>query len=132
MRRATGTITAAVAVSDLTAAYEQSWNPFSSGVIRVKYTATNKGNVAVSGVGEVTVSDLSGLAGAPRPIRSPVPQLPGGSRNAAADESVHGGLHVNDESIRSVSRRRWFGGAGSGRDEGVQQPLEGVAIAGDL
>ncbi|MEV6866843.1 DUF916 domain-containing protein [Streptosporangium subroseum] len=79
MMRATGTITAAMAVSDLTATYEQSWNPFSSGVIRVEYTATNKGNVAVSGTGEVTTGDLSGLT--ERDAKTDVEEIfPGDSR----------------------------------------------------
>ncbi|WP_203882072.1 WxL protein peptidoglycan domain-containing protein [Planotetraspora kaengkrachanensis] len=108
MTRTTGTITAAVAVSDLTAVYEQSWNPFSSGAIRVKYTATNKGNVTVSGVGEVTVSDLSGQ----RDAKTDVEEIfPGDSRtvetriagvwalgplstSVTVSPSVHGGVPV--------------------------------------
>ncbi|MEO3857828.1 DUF916 domain-containing protein [Acrocarpospora sp. B8E8] len=79
MMRATGTITAAVAVDNLTATYEQPWNPFSAGTIRVKYTATNKGNVAVTGTGGVTVTDLTGLA--ERDAKTGVEQIfPGDSR----------------------------------------------------
>ncbi|GAA0433725.1 hypothetical protein Acor_07950 [Acrocarpospora corrugata] len=79
MMRATGTIKAAVAVNDLTASYEQSWNPFSSGTIRVKYTARNDGNIAVTGSGGVTVSGLAGLAG--RDAKTSVGQIfPGDSR----------------------------------------------------
>ncbi|WP_459804457.1 WxL protein peptidoglycan domain-containing protein [Herbidospora sp. RD11066] len=62
MMRATGDIKAAVAVSGLSASYDQTWNPFTSGTVTVKYTATNEGNVAASGAGAVAVSDLTGLA----------------------------------------------------------------------
>lgn len=79
MMRATGTIRAEVAVTGLSATYEQPWNPFSSGVVTVRYTATNKGNVAASGAGAVAVSDLTGLAG--RDGRADVAEIfPGDSR----------------------------------------------------
>nr|WP_062337828.1 DUF916 domain-containing protein [Herbidospora sakaeratensis] len=79
MMRATGTIRAEVGVTGLSAAYEQPWNPFSAGTVTVKYTATNKGNVAASGAGAVAVSDLTGLAG--RDGRADVAEIfPGDSR----------------------------------------------------
>ncbi|WP_218011025.1 WxL protein peptidoglycan domain-containing protein [Herbidospora mongoliensis] len=79
MMRATGDIRAAVAVSGLSATYEQSWNPFSAGTVTVKYTAKNEGNVAAAGAGAVAVSDLTGLAG--RDGRADVAEIfPGDSR----------------------------------------------------
>ncbi|WP_062345095.1 WxL protein peptidoglycan domain-containing protein [Herbidospora yilanensis] len=79
MMRATGAIRAEVAVTGLSATYEQPWNPFSSGVVTVKYTATNKGNVAAGGAGAVAVSDLTGLA--QRDGRADVAEIfPGDSR----------------------------------------------------
>ncbi|TKK90941.1 DUF916 domain-containing protein [Herbidospora galbida] len=79
MMRATGAIRAEVAVTGLSAVYEQPWNPFSSGTVTVKYTATNKGNVAAGGAGAVAVSDLTGLAG--RDGRADVAEIfPGDSR----------------------------------------------------
>ncbi|MBE1489393.1 hypothetical protein [Plantactinospora soyae] len=62
MTRVTGTVTAALAVSDLTATYRQSWNPFSPGTLRLRYGSTNAGNVAVTGTGQATVAGPFGLA----------------------------------------------------------------------
>jgi hypothetical protein len=62
MMRVGGTITAALAIDDLAATYRHSWNPFSAGTIRVRYTTTNDGNVAVTGAGRVTIAELFGLA----------------------------------------------------------------------
>ncbi|MFC0527479.1 hypothetical protein [Phytohabitans kaempferiae] len=63
MTRVSGTATAALAVGDLTATYRHSWNPFAAGTVRVRYTTANDGNVAVTGTGEVRVTELFGLAG---------------------------------------------------------------------
>jgi hypothetical protein len=62
MTRVSGTVTAAITVSDVTATYQHSWNPFSAGTIRLRYTTTNDGNVAVTGAGRVTIAGLFGLA----------------------------------------------------------------------
>lgn len=79
MMRATGTMTAAVGVTGLTATYRHSWNPFSAGTMRVRYTTTNDGNVAATGTGRVTVAELFGLA--KHDTRADVEEmLPGGSR----------------------------------------------------
>jgi hypothetical protein len=79
MMRVSGTITAALTVDDLNATYRQSWNPFSAGTIRVSYTTTNDGSVAVTGTGNVTTSGPFGLGkrGAPANVEQ---TLPGGSR----------------------------------------------------
>jgi Bacterial protein of unknown function (DUF916) len=61
MMRVSGTITAAIAIEDVTVTYQPSWNPFSAGTIRVRYTAVNDGNVAVTGTGAVAVSGPFGL-----------------------------------------------------------------------
>jgi hypothetical protein len=79
MMRVSGTITASLAVDDLTATYRHSWNPFSAGTVRVRYTTRNDGSVGVTGSGRVTTAELFGLTegGA----RAEVPQtLPGGTR----------------------------------------------------
>ncbi|MFC6018204.1 hypothetical protein ACFP2T_18590 [Plantactinospora solaniradicis] len=79
MTRVTGTVTAALAVSDLTATYRHSWNPFSAGTVRLSYTTTNDGNVAVTGTGQATVGELFGLH--TRGARVEVAELlPGGDR----------------------------------------------------
>jgi hypothetical protein len=79
MMRVSGTITAALAVDDLTATYRRSWNPFSAGTIRISYTTTNDGSVAVTGTGRVTTSGPFGLG--KRDARANVEEtLPGGSR----------------------------------------------------
>nr|BFE60887.1 DUF916 domain-containing protein [Dactylosporangium thailandense] len=83
MMRATGTLTAALAVSDLTARYKRSWNPLSAGAVQVSYTVKNAGNVTVTGTGHVTVDELFGLAG--HDASGGVEEiLPGGSRPAEA------------------------------------------------
>jgi hypothetical protein len=63
MMQVSGTITASLAVEDISATYEHSWNPFSAGEVRVSYTTTNGGDVAVTGTGRVTVDGLFGRAG---------------------------------------------------------------------
>ncbi|WP_233514078.1 WxL protein peptidoglycan domain-containing protein, partial [Micromonospora craterilacus] len=83
MLRASGTVTAAVAISDLTANYHPSWNPFSAGRITLSYTATNDGNVAVTGTGHTTVTELFGLLERNTPAEVEE-LLPGGSRNVDA------------------------------------------------
>jgi hypothetical protein len=79
MMRVNGTLTASVAVRDLTATYRHSWNPFSAGTIRIRYSVTNDGNVAVTGTGRATVAELFGLA--EHDGRAEVEELlPGGGR----------------------------------------------------
>jgi hypothetical protein len=79
MMRVSGTVTAALAVDDLTATYRHSWNPFSAGTVRVRYTMTNDGNVAVTGAGRVTTAGPFGVAA--HDARAGVEDLlPGGSR----------------------------------------------------
>jgi hypothetical protein len=87
MMRVNGTLTAAVAVHDLTARYRHSWNPFSAGTIRVRYTTSNDGNVAVTGPSRVTIAELFGLRkhGDQADVGE---MLPGGSR--AVDTGVAG------------------------------------------
>ncbi|WP_214103807.1 WxL protein peptidoglycan domain-containing protein [Acrocarpospora catenulata] len=83
MMRASGTVRAAVAVSGLTATYRQSWNPFSAGTVTVTYTASNDGNVAVTGSGKVTVAELFGLA--EQDAKADVEEIfPGDSREVEA------------------------------------------------
>ncbi|TCB90703.1 DUF916 domain-containing protein [Micromonospora zingiberis] len=79
MMRASGTVTASLAISDLTASYAPSWNPFSAGTIRVGYTATNDGNVALTGSGSVTVAELFGLVKQDGPTQV-AETLPGGEQ----------------------------------------------------
>ncbi|PZG01660.1 hypothetical protein [Micromonospora deserti] len=83
MLRASGTVTTALSVSDLAVTYRRSWNPFSAGTIQVRYTATNGGNVAVTGSGRVTTAELFGLVSGDAP--GEVGELlPGGSREVEA------------------------------------------------
>jgi len=81
MMRASGTITAALAINNLTATYRHSWNPLSAGTIRVRYSTTNDGSVAVTGTGRVTTTELFGLAS--HEARAEAEEmLPGGRREA--------------------------------------------------
>ena len=87
MMRASGTITASLAIDELSAKYTPSWNPFSGGTVQISYTATNNGNVAVTGAGQATVSELFGLTG--QEIPAQVEEImPGGDR--AVDARVDG------------------------------------------
>ncbi|MEN3609870.1 hypothetical protein AAH979_10000 [Plantactinospora sp. ZYX-F-223] len=61
MMRVSGTVAASLAIDDLTASYRHSWNPLSAGTVRVRYTTTNDGNVAVTGTSRVTTGELFGL-----------------------------------------------------------------------
>ncbi|MBQ1051186.1 hypothetical protein KBX50_22275 [Micromonospora sp. C51] len=83
MLRASGTVTATVAVEDLSVRYERSWNPFAPGDVHLTFTAQNSGNVAVTGDGVVRVGELFGLAG--RSVSTEVPELlPGDGRQVEA------------------------------------------------
>ncbi|MET8306736.1 hypothetical protein [Micromonospora sp. NPDC005173] len=83
MLRASGTVTAALAISGLTARYERSWNPFSAGAIHLRYTTTNNGTVAVTGTGRTTATGPLGLG--TRQTSTKVDEmLPGGSREVDA------------------------------------------------
>jgi hypothetical protein len=62
MTRVSGTITAELTVGELTAGYRHSWNPFGAGSVRVRYTATNSGNIAAAGTARVATTELFGLA----------------------------------------------------------------------
>jgi len=85
--RVSGTTTAALAVDDLSATYRQSWNPFAAGSLRIRYSTTNDGNVAVTGAGRVTTAELLGLAH--HDARSGIEEmLPGGGREV--DTRVRG------------------------------------------
>jgi len=79
MMRVSGTVTASLAVDGLTTTYRHSWNPFSAGTIRVRYTTTNDGSVGVTGTGRVTTDELFGLTehGARDEVQE---TLPGGTR----------------------------------------------------
>jgi len=80
MTRVSGTITAELAVGGLDASYRQSWNPFAAGRVRVRYTATNDGNIAVTGTARVTTSALFGLV--EHEARQAIEEtLPDGSRS---------------------------------------------------
>ncbi|MEU4678556.1 hypothetical protein [Micromonospora sp. NPDC023737] len=91
MMRATGTVTAALAIGDAAARYERSWNPFSPGTVHVTYTATNEGNVAVTGSGRVTAAELFGLT-EPKARTAVEELLPGGSRKSEAQVAGVWGL----------------------------------------
>jgi hypothetical protein len=77
--RASGTVRSSLAVGDLAVRYAPSWNPFSAGTIRVRYTVVNAGNVRATGTGRLTVSELFGLAGNDATVRVEE-LLPGGGR----------------------------------------------------
>ncbi|MET7392879.1 hypothetical protein ABZS66_05205 [Dactylosporangium sp. NPDC005572] len=88
MMRVTGTVTATLPVKDFSATYTPSWNPFSSGTIRVRYTVANDGNIWTAGKSRVTVAELFGLTG--QDTTTDVEELlPGGTRTV---ESRIGGV----------------------------------------
>ncbi|WP_431884187.1 WxL protein peptidoglycan domain-containing protein [Micromonospora gifhornensis] len=88
MLRASGTVTASVAISDLSTAYTPSWNPFSAGTLKVGYTAKNDGNVALTGTGKVSVGELFGLVKQEDPTQ--------------VTETLPGGVQVVDTQVDGV------------------------------
>ncbi|GAA4471277.1 hypothetical protein [Phytohabitans houttuyneae] len=87
MMRVSGTITASLAVDGLTTTYRRSWNPFSAGSVRVRYTATNDGSVGATGAATVTTGELFGAV-EHRTGAEVAQSLPGGSREV--DVTVDG------------------------------------------
>ncbi|RIV41176.1 hypothetical protein [Micromonospora radicis] len=83
MLRASGTVTAALSAEGLAATYRRSWNPFTAGTLRVTYTASNTGNVAVTGTGRVRTEELFGLVTRDGPGEV-AETLPGGERQVEA------------------------------------------------
>lgn len=61
MMQVSGEITAALTIHDLSATYQHSWNPFAAGTMRISYTTGNGGNIAVTGIGQVTTTGPFGL-----------------------------------------------------------------------
>lgn len=88
MLRASGTVTASVAISDLSTTYTPSWNPFSAGTLKVGYTAKNDGNVALTGTGKVSVGELFGLVKQEDPTQ--------------VTETLPGGVQVVDTQVDGV------------------------------
>ncbi|AEB47799.1 WxL protein peptidoglycan domain-containing protein [Micromonospora maris] len=88
MLRASGTVTASVAISDLSTTYTPSWNPFSAGTLKVGYTAKNDGNVALTGTGKVSVDELFGLVKQEDPTQ--------------VTETLPGGVQVVDTQVDGV------------------------------
>ncbi|MGC4869404.1 hypothetical protein ACLQ3B_28640 [Micromonospora sp. DT53] len=79
MLRVNGDARAALAVRGLGVTYSPSWNPFTGGTVRVRYTVENDGNVWVSGTSRVAMSDLLGRTS--HDATSAVEELlPGGAR----------------------------------------------------
>lgn len=56
--RVTGDLTAELAVTDVQATYEQTWNPFAAGTVHLRYDVANHGNVRVAPDIGVTSSTL--------------------------------------------------------------------------
>jgi hypothetical protein len=120
MTRVSGTVTAAITVSDVTATYQHSWNPFSAGTIRLRYTTTNDGNVAVTGTGRVTVAGLFGLAQTDTPAEVEE-TFPGERREVDARIAgvwAWGALRTSVEVTPSVDDA--LSGAGANRGAGAE------------
>ncbi len=58
--RVAGDLAPALALTDLRATYEPSWNPFAPGALRVEYSLANEGNVRL---GADTQAGVAGLFG---------------------------------------------------------------------
>ncbi|MGW4116931.1 DUF916 domain-containing protein [Actinosynnema sp. NPDC004786] len=83
--RVTGDLKAALAVTDVHATYEGSWNPFAAGTVTVRYAVTNDGNVRAAADTGITTSSPFGSStwtdgAAPRAREV----LPGGMRQFEA------------------------------------------------
>jgi MYXO-CTERM domain-containing protein len=75
--RVTGDLAPAVGLTDLTAGYTTSWNPFAPGVVTVEHRTTNTGNTRVAVAAQV---HAAGRAAGPA---APVELLPGDGRTVA-------------------------------------------------
>jgi hypothetical protein len=79
--RVSGTVHAALTVTDLQASYEGTLNPVGRGNVVVRYTVHNNGNVNLGGHQKVTVSGIFGASG-PKPALADVPVLLPGSSDS--------------------------------------------------
>ena len=59
--RVSGEVVPHIAVSDLTATYQPSWNPFQPGTLHLDYTALNDGNVRLGSTQTLSASGLFGV-----------------------------------------------------------------------
>ncbi|MGW6003895.1 WxL protein peptidoglycan domain-containing protein [Oerskovia enterophila] len=58
--RVAGDLAPALALTDVRATYEPSWNPFAPGAVRVEYTLANEGNVRLGADTQAAVAGLLG------------------------------------------------------------------------
>ncbi|MBE7699603.1 DUF916 domain-containing protein [Oerskovia sp. Sa1BUA8] len=58
--RVAGDLAPALALADVRATYEPSWNPFARGAVRVDYTVVNEGNVRLGADTQATIAGLFG------------------------------------------------------------------------
>jgi hypothetical protein len=80
--RVSGTLQPVLTASSYTAAYNGGWNPF-DGSVTVTATISNSGNVALSGVVDVTPRTWFGMV-AGTPVQAELPELlPGSSRTVS-------------------------------------------------
>jgi len=103
--RVAGKLNPQLSVTDLTATYVGSLNPFARGSALVTYTVTNTGNVRLGGHQAVTVHGLfGGSASASGLVDVPL-LLPGGSAAVTAEvqDVVPGGLMTADVTVVSVA-----------------------------
>ena len=77
--RVPGKLVARLAVSEISATYHESLNPFGSGSATVSYVVTNTGNVRLIGTQAVRVTSLFGGAEESLPINAIKELLPGNS-----------------------------------------------------
>ena len=71
--RIAGELTPAAAVSDVSARYEASWNPFESGRVVVQYALENTGNTRLTGSEILATDGLFGERGAPTQLTEVLP-----------------------------------------------------------
>lgn len=81
--RVTGSVSPALAVGDLTTAYETSWNPGQPGTMTVRTTIANTGNVALAVTGTADAGGASAAFGIPDGADT-VELLPGDRRTVSA------------------------------------------------
>lgn len=109
--RVTGTVDAALEVSDLEVRYDGSRNPFASGSATVSYVVTNTGNVRASAAQAVRMRGLFGVTGRDAVLDDLPELLPGAS--IPVDVEI-GGVWPSGRTTAEVALHLRVGAVGEG------------------
>lgn len=126
--RVAGDLVPAAAVTDVTATYAPSWNPFDSGLLTLRYTLDNTGNTRLTGSETVTTAGLAGLLSSTTPPTQMTEVIPGSVIEVTRDLPVFslgwvsGALEIRPQGV----------GLGAGTVEAVVTEFSVVAVPWSL